>query len=187
MGPTKSGDDGLGSRIFEVASRVSGVVQLTRHVIGGESMKSFIGIAFCVCMLAAVAHAQDPLNPIIMEPERFDKWGDIRLTDEHARLDKIASQAKEWPLSIIHLVVHAGQTACVGEAKARGIRAKNYLVQRGISSERIVWTDAGWRKEVSVEVWIWPPQLGKPKVNSDNNLKRSAVKVERNCKIKYRS
>lgn len=149
-------------------------------------MKLLIGIAFCVCILPEVAHAQEPSNSVIMEPERFDQWGDISLNDENARLDKLATQAKEWPLSIIYLFVHAGQTACAGEAKARGIRVKNYLMHQGMSSERIVTTDAGWRKEVNVQVWIWPPQLGKPKVSSDLNLKRSQVKLENNCKIKYR-
>ena len=151
-------------------------------------MKALIGIAFCFCMLPAVAQAQEPSNspPLIMEPARFDQWGDIRLIDENARLDKLGIQAKEWPLSIIYLFIHAGQTACAGEAKARGIRAKNYLVHQGISSERIVLTDAGWRKEVSVQVWIWPPQLGKPKANSDSNFKPNQVKLEKNCKIKYR-
>lgn len=149
-------------------------------------MKSLIGIAFCICMLAAVARAQVTSNPVIMEPERFDQWGDIRLNDENARLDKLANQAKEWPLSIIYLFIHAGQTACAGEAKARGIRAKNYLGHQGISPDRIILTDAGWRKELSVQVWIWPPQLGKPKISSDFNLKPSAVKLEKNCKMKYR-
>jgi hypothetical protein len=149
-------------------------------------MKWLIGIAFCICMLAVVVRAQEPSNRVIMEPDRFDQWGDIRLNDENARLDKLANQAKEWPLSIIYLFIHAGQTACAGEAKARGIRAKNYLVNRGISSERIVLTDAGWRKELSVQVWIWPPQLGKPKISSDFNLKPGAVKLEKNCKMKYR-
>jgi len=149
-------------------------------------MKSLIGIVFCICTLAAVVRAQEPSSPVIMEPDRFDQWGDIRLNDENVHLDKLALQAKEWPLSIIYLFIHAGQTACVSEAKSRGIRAKNYLVNRGISSERIVLTDAGWRNEVSVQVWIWPPQLGKPKISSDFNLKASAVKLEKNCKMKYR-
>jgi hypothetical protein len=155
-------------------------------------MKSMIRSVFCICMLLAVAvavtHAQEPSNrpPLIVEPDRFDQWGDIPLTDENARLDKVASQAKQWPLSIIHLVIHAGQTACVGEAKARGIRAKNYLVHQGISSDRIVLIDAGWRKEVSVQVWIWPPELGKPKVIPEGDLKPSAIKLEKNCKIRHR-
>ena len=151
-------------------------------------MKSLISIAFCLCTLPAIAHAQEPSKPapLIMVPERFDQWGDVRLNDENAHLDKLAIQAKEWSLSIIYLFIHAGQTACAGEAKARGIRAKNYLLRQGISPERIVWTDAGWRKEASVQVWIWPPELGKPEIDSDFDLKRRAVKLEKNCKIKYR-
>ena len=89
-------------------------------------------------------------------------------------------------MSIIHIVVHAGQTACAGEAKARGIRAKNYLVEQGIDAERITLTDAGWKKEVSVQVWIWPALLGKPKVSSELNLKPRSVRLEKNCKMKYR-
>ncbi len=151
-------------------------------------MKSLIAIAFYFCLLVASAYAQETSNraPLIMAPERFDQWGDIRPNDENARLDKLATQAKEWPLSIIYLFIHAGKTACVGEARARGIRARNYLERQGISPERIVVTDAGWRKEVSTQVWIWPPELGKPKTTPDFDLKRRAVKLERNCKIKYR-
>jgi len=151
-------------------------------------MKWMIGIAFCICMLPAVGRAQEPSNPppLIMEPERFAQWGDIPLKDENARLENVAIQAKAWPLSIIYLVIHAGQIACINEAKARGFRAKNYLIRRRVSSNRITVIDAGWRKEASVQVWIWPPELGLPKVPADLNLKRSAVRVERNCKIKYR-
>ena len=150
-------------------------------------MKRLIATAFCICTLVAVGRAQEPSNRTIMEPDRFDQWGDIGLNDENVHLNKLALQAKEWPLSIIYLFIHAGQTACVGEAKARSMRVKNYLVHQGVSPERIVVTDAGWRKEVNVQVWIWPPQLGKPKVSSDLNLKPGAVKLEKNCKMKYRA
>ena len=90
-------------------------------------MERLIGVAFCICLLSAVVPAQQASSPLIMEPERFDQWGDLRLNDENTRLYRVAIQAKEWPLSIVHLSIHAGQTACTGEAKARGIRAKNYL------------------------------------------------------------
>jgi hypothetical protein len=149
-------------------------------------MKLMFGIALCICMLPALAHAQEPSNSLIMEPERFDQWGDVRPSDENARLDKVALKGKEWSQSIIYLVIHAGQTACIREARARGFRAQNYLRRRGISPDRITVIDAGWRKEASVQVWIWPPQLGKPQVDIGDNLKPSAVKLERNCKIKYR-
>jgi hypothetical protein len=149
-------------------------------------MKWLIGIAFCLCMFTAVTRAQKASIPEILKPDKYDQWGDISFNDEQTHLNKIAAQAKEWQLSMIYLVVHAGQTACVGEAKARGVRAKNYLMTREVSDERIVWIDAGWRENAIVEVWIWPLQLGKPSVVSDLNLKRSQVKLEKNCRIKYR-
>jgi hypothetical protein len=121
-----------------------------------------------------------------LAPDKYDAWGDIRLEDETARLDKIANQLKEWRLSIVYLVIHAGQKACNGEAKARGIRAKNYLLKRQIEPERIVWIDGGWKKQLTVDVWIWPPQLGQPKVPTTDTLKRSEVTIEKNCKVKYR-
>jgi len=31
-----------------------------------------------------------------------------------------------------------------------------------------------------------PPELGKPQITPDFDLKRRAVKLEKNCKIKYR-
>jgi hypothetical protein len=145
-----------------------------------------VGVAFCVCMFAAMVQAQVPSSPLIQKPDKFAEWGDIPFSDEKAQLDKIATQAKEWSLSIVYVAVHAGRTACSGEAKARGARAKNYLMSRGITDERIVWIDAGWRNALAVEVWIWPPQLGKPDVVSDSDLKRKDVRLEKNCRIKYR-
>ncbi len=152
-------------------------------------MKSIIGIILCLCMSPVFGQAQDKSSrqaPLIVKPDKFDEWGDIRFNDEKARLDKIAVQAKEWSLSIIYLSIHAGRTACVGEAKARGVRAKNHLINRGISSNRIVWIDAGWAENVTVEVWIWPPEMGKPSPLPDLNLKPSEVKLQKNCRIKYR-
>ena len=86
----------------------------------------------------------------------------------------------------MYLVIHAGQRACKGEARARGTRAKNYLVKLQIAPERIVWIDAGWKKTLAVEAWIWPPELGRPSAATDDNLKPSQVEIESNCKIKYR-
>jgi hypothetical protein len=123
---------------------------------------------------------------VIVAPDKFDQWGDVPFDDEKIHLDKIANQVKEWPLSIVYLVIHAGQTACVGEAKARGIRAKNYLADRGVSPNRVVWMDAGWQKALAMEVWIWPPEFGKPTASTTLSLKPDAVTVQRSCKIEYR-
>jgi hypothetical protein len=151
-------------------------------------MKAVTTVLLWLCIIHT-SLGQEPsqakIGPILA-PDKFDQWGDLPLVDEEARLDKIANQAKEWSMSMIYLVIHAGQKACVGEAKARGLRAKNYLMKKDIAPERIVWIDAGWRKELSVEVWLWPPELGRPKSSTELNLKAGQVQIERNCKIKYR-
>lgn len=151
----------------------------------GHNMKWIIPVVLCLCFVEAVS-AQEPKPGVILAPDKFDEWGGVSFVAESARLKKIALQAKEWPLSMIYLVIHSGQTACKDEAKARGIRAKNYLTKLEIAPERIVWIDGGWRKDVLVQVWIWPPELGQPKVQTDQNLKPGEVKIEKGCKIKQR-
>lgn len=147
----------------------------------------FIGILFCICFFAAVAAAQPVKPPPLMHfPERFDQWGDLPPIEENARLRKVALKARQDRQSIVYLFIHAGQTACVDEAKSRGTRVKNYLIRRGIPSKRIVPVDAGWRKEPSVQVWIWPPEPGMPAIAHDGNLNQSDVTLEKDCKVKYR-
>jgi hypothetical protein len=151
-----------------------------------KQIKLLLALALCICMFPALQGQEPSKAPLIVAPDQFDQWTDVPFDDEKVHLDKIANQTKEWPLSIVYLVIHAGQTACVGEAKARGIRAKNYLVGRGVSSNRVVWIDAGWQKTLGVEVWIWPPEFRKPTPSTTLNLKPGAVTLQRTCKIKYR-
>jgi hypothetical protein len=136
-------------------------------------------------MVQAIS-AQESRTGSILAPDKYDEWGDVPFATESARLDKIARQLKEWPLSIVYLMIYAGPTACKDEAKARGIRAAEFLTNAGIEPERVVWFDAGWQKKLQVEVWIWPPNLGRPKVATDQSLKLAQVRIERGCKIKYR-
>ena len=134
-------------------------------------------------------HAQEPSSPQasrIADPVKFDEWGDILFGDEKARLDNAAIQWQQHPRNIIYLVIYAGRRACVDEAKARGIRAKNYLVKSHVPSDHVVWIDGGWKQDVTTEVWIWPPGMGKPFVFPEFNLKQSEVRLEKNCKIKRR-
>jgi hypothetical protein len=92
-----------------------------------------------------------------------------------------------YPTTTIYLVIFAGRIACVGEARARGERAKDYLVRkRGVKPERVVWIDGGYRETVTTEVWLWPPDIAPPCVFPDFNLKASDVTLQKNCRIKYR-
>lgn len=152
-------------------------------------MRSLFTAILCIC-LVPIGHAQEPASAQdlrIADPVKFDEWADIAFSDEKARLDNAAlTVQKQMPRNIIYLVIYAGQIACVGEAKARGIRAKKHLVSRGIAPAQVIWIDGGHQRKLRTEVWIWPPEIGEPSVFPEFNLKPSEVRLERNCKIKRR-
>ena len=137
----------------------------------------------CICP-SVFSQVVEPLK--ITPPDKYDEWGDIQFSDETAHLNKIANQLKEWKLSIVYLVIYAGQTACKGEAIARGTRAKTYLLEKGVDPWRVEWIDGGWKKELSVDVWIWPPEFKRTVLPIKATLKPNQVKIDRTCKIKYR-
>jgi hypothetical protein len=120
-------------------------------------------------------------------PIKFDEWEDIRFGDEKARLDNAFISLHQQPGNIMYLIIYAGERACVGEAKARGIRAKNYLVRhRGAKPDRIVWIDGGYEVTPRTTIWILPPSLGQPAIFPEFGLDPTQVKFEKNCRIKYR-
>jgi hypothetical protein len=134
---------------------------------------------FCFCLLPPALNGH--------EVSKFDEWGDLPFSDEKARLDNIAIQWQQQPTTTIYLIIFAGRVACRGEAKARGQRAKNYLVRkRHVNPKRIVWIDGGHKEKVTTNVWLVPAGIPAPSVFRDYNLKRSEVILEKGCRIKRR-
>jgi hypothetical protein len=85
----------------------------------------------------------------------YVEYGNIRLRDEKAMLDHYASQLRVDPDTIVYIFAFSGRAACMGEAKARAVRARNYLVKKqGIMPERVIWKDGGLRENPSVELWL---------------------------------
>src|SRR5438045_3729304 len=93
-------------------------------------MRSWLTLIF-LFLLSSIAVGQEPTAglPRIADPVKFDQWGDLPFNDEKARLDNAAIQLRDEPGFILYLVLHAAKQSCVGEARARGVRAKNYLVR----------------------------------------------------------
>jgi hypothetical protein len=138
-------------------------------------MKLLLTIALCLSALS-IAQAQ--------HPSRFDEYGNILLADEKARLNNLALELEHHPNLVGWLVVYAGRRACIGEARARAIRAKNHLVnRRGIEAQRIIWIDGGYREELTVEVWAYPRSLGAPEILA--TVDKSEVQIIRNCRLNH--
>ena len=124
-------------------------------------------LAFSACLLLAggVRGQEQPApdRPVIGDPVKADEYGNIDWGDERARLDNVALHLMREPNDfVMYLVAYGGRRACVGEAKARALRARGYLMKRGIRPDRVAWIDGGHREKQTVEVWVLPRDIGPP-------------------------
>ncbi len=151
-------------------------------------MKLKIILICCVCLLitllAATANAQNE-NTVIAD-RLFDQYGDIEDEHEMARLDYIAIQLQKEPGVIAHFIVYAGKRSCTGQAQARARRAKDYLVNvRGVSFDRVIWRDGGYREELTVDVYLLPRGAAEPSITP--TILRSEAQVKKRCKRRSKS
>lgn len=117
-------------------------------------MKKVIRVVFCILSFALADRSV--ATPLYADQiAKYDEYGDLPIADERARLDLFACELKQSSTTVGYVIVYAGRRAYVDEAKARAIRVKNYLVWSGISPERIVWVDGGYREGVSHELFIF--------------------------------
>jgi hypothetical protein len=87
----------------------------------------------------------------------FDEYGNVTWENEQARLDNFAIELQNDPTAQGYLVCYGGRKGRTGEAQRRCDRAKDYLVTtRGITADRIVTVDGGFREDLTVELWIVP-------------------------------
>jgi hypothetical protein len=93
----------------------------------------------------------------------FDQYGAIKWNDEMARLDNFAIQLQNYEDSIGFIVGVDVDGGCPGEAKARVIRAKRYIVEyRGIPSNRVGWRVDGHYPDQHTTLLIVPKGASLP-------------------------
>jgi hypothetical protein len=121
--------------------------------------------------------------PMIQDIFRFDVYSDIPFKAELVRLDNIARTAGNEPEAIIYFIAYGGEYSCKGEAQARALFSKNYLIERhGIPQERIMWKDGGYLEKSTIEVYFLPKGgiAPYPSMDAYQHNNRS-----RNCRSKY--
>ena len=106
--------------------------------------------AICAFAVVLSCTAVDS-KPKGFSPHRvFDEYGRICWENEQARLDNFAVRLQMSPEMIGNIIVYDGRYACRGEAIARAVRAKRYLVERRhIDANRILWRFAGYTEELN--------------------------------------
>jgi len=127
-----------------------------------RAILSTIFICFVVAACARVSLASDVAR-------KFVEFNDINCEDESAHLDNFAVELQNNPESTGYIIFYGGRTfrrrlPRFGESAARAARIEKYLItSRGISADRIVMLDGGYRETWQAELWIVPRGAVTPK------------------------
>ncbi len=125
-------------------------------------------ILCCCCLILTLTQNLSAeswrISAYVDSVRKFDEYGNIPFRDEKARLDNLAFyMLRDEPNFIAYIVAYGGRRSCRNEAQLRANRAKNYLVsRRGISAERVIIIDGGYREELTVELFVFPREADAP-------------------------
>lgn len=103
--------------------------------------------------------------PKVVCGKAFDEYGDIRFSDEKARLDNFSIQLLNVEDAVGYIIAYAGRKATVAEAQLRANRARDYLINvRKFNPERLKAIDGGHREELMVTLYVLPHGVAPPVV-----------------------
>jgi hypothetical protein len=108
----------------------------------------------------------------------LDTYGDIRFTDEKARLDNFAIHLLNSPKALGYIIAYAGKQTFQHEAAYRLRRAKNYLVAvRRIDPAQVFTLDGGYQPVFFVRLIIVPPGATPPVVSPNEGISRGEIEL----------
>lgn len=147
--------------------------------------------SFLVLCLVAIASSQfsvrgmKPTQPDrpFDQLQKFDEYGRTNWEDEAARLDNFAINLMKEPDLVGYIFVINGRDLCPGEAAARGMRAKSYLVeQRGVPGNRIIWKEDGYGDKFRTILQPAPREWAFSYPSFGSKTPPGAVRRMKNCK-----
>lgn len=138
-------------------------------------MRILLVMGTLLLFLVAVSSAQDPW-PVNAHPWEY---GNICWKDEQAPLSHFAEILKEHPDLIGYIVVYAGRISCPREAKHRAERAKKLVVKQGVSPDRVIAMDGGYRVEVQTVLHLQNKK--DPAYEPYSILNKEAISISRRC------
>jgi hypothetical protein len=149
----------------------------TGTIVDGQGTSTITVEAGCEPIVATVSIEGDAIpaecsrtasctfEPVcIGDPRKFDEYGSPSWNDEKARLDNAAIALRDEPKAKIYLVTYGGRRSYLGEAVARGSRARDYLIKtRSVPPDRIVTIDGGYKETAWTEIWLLPDSIEPPR------------------------
>ena len=105
-------------------------------------------------VLFSTAIRESPFPPKADQPWISHYRGDIEEETEMLYLDNFAIEIMKEPNFIGYILIYFGEDSCRGEAEARALRMKNYLMQvRGVPWGKVMWKHAGRYQGKGIEVF----------------------------------
>src|SRR5215207_9025536 len=113
---------------------------------------------------AQAATGVSGIPPTITPAGRFDEFPSIARDDDKARFDNLAIELQNNPGSTGYVIAYGGRNSRAGEADRMARRAADYLsTTRGISRDRLVTINGGYRESNSFELWLVPQGAEAPR------------------------
>lgn len=115
----------------------------------------------------------------------FDRYGAILWEEEKAHLDNFAIHLQHDEKLLGYILVFDSAGGCPGEATARAMRAKRYLIEyRGIPWNRVMWRREGYTEGISTALLLAPAGVIVPYPFYDSTVAPVDGPSTRACKAK---
>src|SRR6266404_6456417 len=139
---------------------------------------SFSGlISLALVRVELAGEAQVPQQPHV-----FDRYGDLTWEDEKARLDNFAIQLTHETDYVGYIFVFNAATMCAGEAQARAVRAKRYIVEhRDIPWNRVIWKEEGYSKEMETTLFVFRRDVAVSFHEFTFEPSHAEIHIKKNC------
>ena len=134
-----------------------------------------LSVVVLLTCLVISSTAQIP-KPTIVHPWEY---GNVCWEDEKSQLNRFAQILKNNESSVGYIVVYAGHISCPGEAEYRAERARNWVVKRGVKSDRVIAMDGGHR--IEVETVLHLQDKAEPAYEPYPILNKEAITVKKRC------
>jgi hypothetical protein len=136
------------------------VITVSTDGLGGQEVTATVQVSGLDAACPKTSSCTTSVRPQIVDYRKFDEYGNIRFNDEKARLDNFAIQVQNEPAALGYIVASG---SCEGEGRARGNRARDYLVRtRGLNADRVTVIDGACGPALMVDLWILPQGVPPP-------------------------
>jgi hypothetical protein len=132
-----------------------------------------------ICLVVSNAQRRKPGDPSWGPGDHPWQYDNVCWEDEKSQLNLFAQILKNEESSVGYIVVYAGHISCPGEAKYRAERARNWVLKRGIKSDRVIAMNGGHRIEVQTVLHL--QDKAEPAYEPYPMLNKEAITIKKRC------